>query len=135
MVLCLYKKVRNILHINFYLRKISHKKKLINLIIQEMHWFSYQFPILLENATKPIVCGKPWKLVLILFLQYGCFFLIRFTGILWYVSAYGKCIGFSNDVPQHRKMQQNRLYGEKLRNQGSYFPHICVLFSHPVPIL
>ena len=37
-----------------------------------------------ENPTKPIVCGEPGKLVPILFPQYGCFFLIRFTfyGIL-----------------------------------------------------
>ena len=38
-----------------------------------------------ENPTKPIVCGEPRKLVLILFPEYGCFFPIRVTsyGILY----------------------------------------------------
>ena len=32
-----------------------------------------------KYPTKPIACGEPGKLVLILFPQYGCFFPIRFT--------------------------------------------------------
>ena len=38
-----------------------------------------------KYPTKPIVCGEPGKLVLILFPQYRCFFSIRFTfyGILY----------------------------------------------------
>ena len=38
-----------------------------------------------KYPTKPIACGEPGKLVLILFPQYGCFFPIRFTfyGILY----------------------------------------------------
>ena len=40
---------------------------IIYLIIWEMHGFSHQFPIVRENATKPIVWRKPGKLVIILF--------------------------------------------------------------------
>ena len=40
----------------------------------EMHRFPHQFPIVQENATKPIVWGEPGKLVLILFPLYGRFF-------------------------------------------------------------
>ena len=43
-----------------------------------MHRFSNQFPIIQENATKPIFWRKPGKLVLILCLLYGCFFPIGF---------------------------------------------------------
>ena len=32
----------------------------------EMHGFPYQFPIVHENATKPIEWGEPGKLVLLL---------------------------------------------------------------------
>ena len=51
-----------------------HRKKLKNLIMWEMHGFSHQFLIARENATQPIVCGEPGKLVLILSPWYGCFF-------------------------------------------------------------
>ena len=40
---------------------------MVYFIIWEMHGFSHQFPIVQENATKPIVWGKPGKLVIILF--------------------------------------------------------------------
>ena len=49
---------------------VSHKKKLTNVIIWEMHEFPHQFPILRENATTPIVWSEPGKLILILFPYY-----------------------------------------------------------------
>ena len=53
---------------------MSHRKKLANLIIWEMHRFSLQFPIAWENATKPIVWEEPRKLTLILYRSMGAFF-------------------------------------------------------------
>ena len=44
----------------------------------ENAWVSKQFPIARKNAAKPIVWGERGKLVLILFPQYKCFFLMRF---------------------------------------------------------
>ena len=41
--------------------------------------------------------------------------------ILWYISAYGKCMGFPINFPQYEKMQQNPWYGESLGNWYSYF--------------
>ena len=34
--------------------------------------------------------------------------------ILWYISLYEKCMGFSMNFPQYAKMQQNPWYGESL---------------------
>ena len=42
--------------------------------IWEMHAFPHPFPIVQENATKPIVWGEPGKLVLILSHSMGVFF-------------------------------------------------------------
>ena len=49
-----------------------------------MDGFPQQFLKVWENTTKPFILGEPWKLVPILFQQYGCFFSIRFPscGIL-----------------------------------------------------
>ena len=41
--------------------------------------------------------------------------------ILWYTSAYGKCMGFPINPPQYKKMQENPWYGESLGNWYSYF--------------
>ena len=43
--------------------------------------------------------------------------------ILWDTSAYGKCMGFPINFPQHGKMHQNPWYGENLGNWHSYFSH------------
>ena len=49
------------------LAKSSHKKKLTDVIIWEMHGFLHKFPTVRENATKPMVWGKPGKSITILF--------------------------------------------------------------------
>ena len=49
--------------------------------------------------------------------------------ILWYTSAYGKCMGYPINFLQYGKMQQNPLYGVKLRNWYSYFSHSMGHFS------
>ena len=48
----------------------------------ENAWVSNQFPIARKNAIKPIVWGGHGKLVLILFPQYKCFFLMRFPSYI-----------------------------------------------------
>ena len=50
---------------------------MVYFIVWEIRQFLHQFPMVRENAAKPIVSGKPGKLVLILFPQYGCFLPIR----------------------------------------------------------
>ena len=56
--------------------------------------------------------------------------------ILWYISLYEKCMGFSMNFPQYAKMQQNPWYGESLWNWYSYFFHSMGAFfpsySHPM---
>ena len=63
---------------------VSHRKKLTDIIIWEVHGFPHKFPTVRENAIKPMVWRKSGKLILILFPYYGWFFLIRFQsyGIL-----------------------------------------------------
>ena len=95
----------------------------------------HQFPILRENATKPIVWGKPGKLVIIFFPK--VWILISHTiPILWYTSLYGKCKGFSINFPKLEKIQQNSLYGKDLGNCYLYFSHSMGAFfpldSHPM---
>ena len=65
----------------------SDSYSLVYLITWEMLGFSHQYPIAWENVTKPMVWGKPGKLIFILFPQYGFFFPIRFpsSGILHYM--------------------------------------------------
>ena len=46
---------------------VSHRKKLTHVIIWEVHGFPHKFHIVRGNATKPMVWGKPGKLILILF--------------------------------------------------------------------
>ena len=55
--------------------------------------------------------------------------------ILWYTSAYGKCIGFSINFPERGKMQQNSLRREKLGNWYSYVSHSMDGFFHQISIL
>ena len=52
--------------------------------IWEMYEFPHKFPMVRENATKPMVSGNSGKLILILVPWYGRFFPIRFPsyGIL-----------------------------------------------------
>ena len=70
-----------------------------------MVYFSipHKFPTVQENATKPMVWGKSGKhthtfpRVWVLFSHP--------IPILWYTSAYEKCMGFPINFPQYRKMQ------------------------------
>ena len=48
--------------------------------------------------------------------------------ILWYTSAYVKCMGFPINFAQYGKMQQNPWYGENPGNWYSYFSHIMDSF-------
>ena len=77
----------SLIQTNIGINFLQHRKNLANLIIWEMHGLSRQYPIAWENATKPIVWGKPGKLIFILFPQFGFFFPIRFpsSGILHYM--------------------------------------------------
>ena len=104
----------------------------MNFIIWEMHGFCHQLPIVRENATKAIAWGKPGKLVLILFSQYGCFFSHQIP-ILWYTSSYGKCMVFLINFPQHGKRQQNLSNGESLRNWLPYRFHSMSVLSIRFP--
>ena len=71
-----------ILYVGFGLEKYStilHRKKLTNLIIWEMHGISHQYPVAWENATKPIVWGRPGKLVIFFFFFHVGFLSRTFT--------------------------------------------------------
>ena len=109
------------------------RKKSINLIIQKLHGFSHQFPIVQESTTKLILWGEPGKLVLILFPQYGCFF--HYIPILRYTSSNGKCMCFLINFPQHGKRQQNPLNEESLKNCFPHFFRSMGAFFHYIPIL
>ena len=50
--------------------------------------------------------------------------------ILWYTSAYGKCMGFPINFPKHGKRQQNPSNGESLRNCFPYNFQSLSVFSH-----
>ena len=60
-------------------------------------WFSHQFPIEQKNPTKPIVWKGPGKLVLVLFTQYGHFFLLDSLPMVLYITW--QMCGFSNQFP------------------------------------
>ena len=100
----------------------------------EMYGFPHKFPTVWENATKPTVWRKSGKLIIILKPIVWVLF-YHLIPILWYTSAYGKCIGFPINFPQCGKMQQNPWYGESLGNRYSYFSHTMGTFfpydSHP----
>ena len=93
----------------------------------EMHGFSHQFPIVRENATKPIAWGKPGKLVIILFPQYGYFFPIRFSfydilhhmGNVWVFPSISHSTGKCNKT--HRM-------GKAWEIGNHAFPIVSVLF-------
>ena len=86
-------------------------------IVWEMHGFSHQFPVARANVTKSIVWGEPEKLILILLLQYGCFFSIRFRfyGILYHM---GKA-WISPTIPI---AQENKARSIELREPGKLVP-------------
>ena len=79
--------------------------------------------------------GKVWEINNHTFLIVWVFFSHPIP-ILWYTSAYGKCMGFPINFPQYGKMQQNPQYGESLGNLYSYFSHGMGAFfpsdSHPM---
>ena len=77
--------------------------------IWEMHAFPHQFPIVQENATKPIVWGEPGELVLILSHSMGA---IRFPfyGILHHMG--NACVSSSIS----HTMGKNSQTRQSLRN-------------------
>ena len=100
-----------------------------------MHGFSHQYSIVRRNATKPIVSGESVKLVLILFAQYECFFLMwfQFHGIPHHMRN-GQV---SPSVP-HSTGKCNKTYfmGLTWEIGTRTFPVVCLLnFSHEIPII
>ena len=75
----------------------------------------HQFPILRENATKPIVWGKPGKLVIILFPKYGYFYPIRFPsyGILHYVGNARVFPSISHNINSRHAGTKSKIYQKK----------------------
>ena len=105
-------------------------KKLMNLIIWEMHGFSHQFAKVQENAT----WGGPGKLVLIVSPYYRCFFPIGFPscGILHYM---GNTRVFPLISHGTKKCNKTHRLG-KTWEIGTYtFPIVGVLFSRQIRIL
>ena len=96
--------------------------------------FSINFPQHGKMQQNPWCGGKSGRLTLNFFQQYG--FFSHSIPILWYTSAYGKCMGFPINFSQYGKMKQNPWYGESLGNRQSYFSHSMGVFfpsnSHPV---
>ena len=106
----------------------------MNLMIWEMLGFSHQFPIALENAKKPITWGKPGKLVIKLFPQYGYFFPILFSsyGMLHHMGNAWVFPSISHSTGKCSKTYRM----EKTWETGNHtFPIVWVLFSHSIPIL
>ena len=100
-----------------------------------MHGFSHQYSIKRRNATKPIVSGESVKVVLILFAQYECFFLMwfQFHGIPHHMRN-GQV---SPSVP-HSTGKCNKTYfmGLTWEIGTRTFPVVCLLnFSHEIPII
>ena len=103
-------------------------------MIWEMLGFSHQFPITWENATKPIVWGKPGKLVIILFPQYWQFFPIRFPyfGILHHMGNVWVFPSISHSTGKCNKTYRR---GKTWEIGNQTFPIAWVLFSRQIPIL
>ena len=84
--------------------------------------------------TKLIECGKPGKLVLILFPQYGCFFPIRFTfyGILynmrntWVSPSISRSMGKCSEIHPTGRAQEIGTH---------FFPNPWIIFFPQIPIL
>ena len=71
----------------------------------EIHGFSHQFPIVWENATKPIVQG-----------EIGTHTFPHEIPMLQYTSSHWKCIAFLINFPQRRKRHENPSNGKSLGN-------------------
>ena len=93
-------------------------------ITWETYGFSNQFPIARENSAKTIKWEKPGK-----YFFHSMDALFHQIPILWYTSAYDKCMGVPINFPQHGKMQQNP--GEGLGNWYSCFSHNIGAFLQP----
>ena len=95
--------------------------------IWEMHGFPRKFPTVWENPTKPMVWGKSGKLMLILFLQYGCFFPIRFPshGILHQMGNVLVCPSISHST---EKCNKTHRMGRNWEIGTHTFPIIQALF-------
>ena len=103
---------------------------MVYFIIWEIHGFSYQFLIVWENATKPIVLAKPVKFVVILFPYYGRFFAIRFPfyGILHHL---GNTCVFSLISHNLGKDSQNHRMGKVWEIGSGREPGKLVLILFP----
>ena len=112
----------------------SDSHPMVYFIIWEMHGFSHQFPIVWENATKPIVWGKPGKLVIILFPQYGYLFPFRFPsyGILHHMGNPWVFLSISHSLEKCNKTYH---IGRTWEIGTHTFTIVGVLFSHSIPIL
>ena len=87
-----------------------------------------------ENPSKPIVCGEPGKLVLILFPGYGCFLPIRFTsfGIL-----HNMCNTWVSPSISHSMRKCSEIHWiRRTWEIGTHFStKVWVLFFRQIPIL
>ena len=99
----------------------SNSHPMVYFIACEMHGFPHQFSIARENATKPIAWGEHWKLLLVLFPYYGCFFSIMPHTMVYVITW--EMHGFSHQFPIAWKNQQNSSNGASLGNESLYFFH------------
>ena len=106
----------------------SNSHPMVYFIIWEMHGFSHQFPIVQENATKPIIWGGPGKLVLTIFPWYGCFCPIWFPscGILHYMGNAWVFPSISHSTGKCTKTQR-----KAWEIGNSYFSHSMGAFLQP----
>ena len=88
-----------------------------------------------ENPTKSIVCGETVKLVLILFLEYGCFFSIRFTfyGIvhnLWNTWAFSSISQSMRKCSEIHRIRWAWEIGTHFfpQSMGTFLPSYAILY-------
>ena len=100
----------------------------------KIYGFSYEFLIVQENSTKPILWGGPAKLVLILLPQYGCFFPIQFTscGMLHYM---GNAWVFPSISYSTKKFNKTHHMGRTWEIVTNNFSIVWVVFSCQISIL
>ena len=73
----------------------SDSQVMVCFITREIHWYTHQYPMVLEKALKPILWEEPRKLVSILSPKYGWFSYIKFP----LYGPQGKRVGLPIDIP------------------------------------
>ena len=87
-------------------------------------------------STKPITCGEPRNLALILFSYHslGAYFSIRFSSYGIYTSSHEKCMGFISHKHSHsvRKVSQSHWMGKAWEFGFHNFLITWELFFHEI---